>query len=239
MAMIGIEEFARGYLNAEIHLQGTGRSVSDLMAGLNGKIRITTEHGQMHKQAMKLLSSDISSLIPFTSKDDKQEIRCAVIDFNVNNGIAETHALVIDTGIVSALGSGKIDLATETLALYIDPRAKRTSVLELALVPLNVKGSLASPSITPDVVGSTLSTTKTATTVGIAVATGGISLLVEGLTDKLWEQFIDDTDYCALALAGDKVVPALIKLKSTGEGLEKNENDVDSIEELDDDYGGF
>jgi uncharacterized protein involved in outer membrane biogenesis len=247
MAMIAIEEYAKGDLDAEIHLQSTGRSVSDLMAGLNGKIRITTEHGQMNKQAMKLLSQDLSSLIPFTSKDDKQEIRCAVIDFNVNNGIAETHALLIDTGIVSALGSGKIDLATETLSLYIDPRAKRTSVMKLALVPLNVTGSLTSPSIKPDVVGSTLSTTRTATTIGIAVATVGISLIVEGATNKLWEQFIDDTDYCTLALAGEKVVPILKKLGNHQDEYyqdeyypdDQNGQDYDYIEELDDDYGGF
>ncbi len=245
MAMIAIEEFAKGDLDAEIHLQSTGRSVSDLMAGLNGKIRITTEHGQMNKQAMKLLSQDLSSLIPFTSKDDKQEIRCAVIDFNVNNGIAETHALLIDTGIVSALGSGKIDLATETLSLYIDPRTKRTSVMKLALVPLNVTGSLTSPSITPDVVGSTLSTTRTATTIGIAFATAGISLIVEGATNELWEKFIDDTDYCVLALAGEKVVPVLTKLENDQDDQDEyypddqNGQDYDYIEELDDDYGGF
>lgn len=232
MAMTGTEEYAKGYLNAEIRLQGTGRSVSDLMAGLNGKIRITTEDGQMNKQAMQLLSKDLSSLIPFTDKSNKQKIRCAVIDFNINNGVAETHALLIDTGIVSALGSGKIDLATEKLSLYIDPRTKRTSLMKLALIPLNVTGSLTSPSINPDAVGSTLSTTRTATTIGIAVATGGISLIAEGLTDDLWKKYIDDTDYCALGLAGEKVIPVL-------KGHEESEDDVDYIEELDDDYGGF
>ena len=232
MAMIGTEEFAKGYLNAEVHLHGTGGSVSDLMAGLNGKIRITTEDGHMNRQAMRLLSKDLSSLIPFTDKSNNQKIRCAVIDFNVINGVAETHALLIDTGIVSALGSGKIDLATETLSLYIDPRTKRTSLMKIALVPLNVTGTLTSPSIKPDVVGSTFSTTRTATTIGIAVATGGISLVVEGFTDDLWKKYIDDTDYCALGLAGEKVIPVF-------KDHEESENDVDYIEELDDDYGGF
>ena len=100
------------------------------------------------------------------------------------------------------------------------------------MVPLNVTGSLASPSITPDVVGSTLSTTRTAATIGIAFATAGISLVVEGATNRLWEKYIDDTDYCALGLAGEKVVPVL-------KDLEESEGDVDYIEELDDDYGGF
>ena len=95
-----------------------------------------------------------------------------------------------------------------------------------------------SPSITPDAAGSTFSAAKTTAHISLAIATGGISLLAEDATNKLWEQFIDDTDYCALALAGEKVVPVLIKLKDAGEDVDENEKDADYIEELDDD-GGF
>lgn len=239
MAILGTKEYASGDLDAEIHLQGMGDSVSTLMAGLNGQIRITAEDGNLNRNAIQLLSTNLSSLIPFTDKSDRQKIRCAVIHFNINNGIAETHALVLDTGIVSALGSGKINLATETLSLHIDPRSKRTSVMKLALVPLNVEGPLTSPSITPDAAGTTISATNKAAHLSIAFATGGISLVAEGFTDEMWKQFIDDTDYCELALTGEKVVPTLTRLMNTGEDLEENENDADFIEELNDDYGGF
>jgi uncharacterized protein involved in outer membrane biogenesis len=238
LAMTGTEEFAKGELDAEIQLQGMGNSVSELMAGLNGRVRITTEDGRLYEPALRLLSKDIWSLIPFTDKSGRQEIRCAVMQFNINNGIAETHALVIDTGTVSALASGNINLATETLSLYVSPRSKRTSVMKLVLVPLNVEGSFTSPSITPDAAGTTFSAAKTTAQISLAIATGGISLLAEDATNKLWEQFIDDTDYCALALAGEKVVPVLIKLKDAGEDVDENEKDADYIEELDDD-GGF
>ncbi len=48
-------------------------------------------------------------------------------------------------------------------------------------------------------------------------------------------EFIDDTDYCALALAGERVVPTLIKLKGDNVALDENEKDEGYIEELDDD----
>jgi hypothetical protein len=238
LAMAGTEEFAEGQVDADIQLQGMGNSVSELMAGLNGLVRITTEDGHLNDQALRLLSKDVWSLVPFTDKSGRQKIRCAVMQLNIKNGIAETHALVIDTGTVSALGSGKFNLATETLSLYIAPRSKRTSVMKLVLIPLNVEGSFTSPTITPDVAGTTVSTTKTTAHISLAIATGGISLLAEDITNKLWEQFIDDTDYCALAMAGEKIVPTLIKLKDTGEDIDENEKDADYIEELDDD-GGF
>lgn len=232
MAMLDTEEYAIGELNADIGLQAKGNSISALMAGLNGKVRVTTENGLLNSKALQFLSTDTVSLIPFTDKSDRQKLRCAVIQFNINDGIAETHAMVLDTGIVSALGTGNINLANESLALYVAPRSKSTSVMKLAMVPVNIEGSLASPTITPDIAGSTISTTKTATNIGLAVATGGISLLAEGMTDKLWKQFVDDTDYCALAMTGEKIVPVRIKLKKT----EEDDSDAaDYIEEFDDD----
>jgi uncharacterized protein involved in outer membrane biogenesis len=250
MAMLGTEEYAKGEMNADIELQTKGNSISTLMAGLNGTVRVTTENGLLNSKALQILSTDVASLIPFTDKSDRQKLRCAVVQFNINDGIADTHAMVLDTGIVSALGTGNINLDNESLALYVAPRSKSTSVMEVALVPVNIKGSLASPSITPDIAGSTISTTKTAAHIGIAVATGGISLLAEGMTDKLWQKFVDDTDYCALAMKGEKIVPARIKLEKTEEdesdaveddsGAAEDDSDAaDYIEELDDDYGGF
>ena len=235
MALLAVKEFAKGEFDAEINLHSTGDSVSQLLAALNGQIRVTTEGGSMNSGAIHLLSKDVSSLIPFTGKSDRQKIRCAVAQFNIEDGLAKTHALVFDTGTVSALGVGEINLATEKIDLYVAPRTKRTSVMKLALVPLNVRGSLASPSITPDVAGSAISTTNTAVHISLAVATGGITLLAEGLTNKLWEQYIDDTDYCALALAGEKIVPTLVMLKDGEEEIDEDGIDSDYIEELDDD----
>jgi len=232
MAMLGTEEYAKGELNANIDLQAKGNSIRALMAGLNGKVRVTAENGLLNSNALQLLSTDVASLIPFTDNSNRQKLRCAVVQFNINNGIAETHAMVLDTGVVSALGTGEINLVNESLAMYIAPRSKSTSVMKLALVPVNIEGSLTSPTITPDLAGSTIGTTKTAANIGLAVATGGISLLAEGVTDKLWEKFVDDTDYCALAMAGEKIVTVRIRLEET----EKDDsNATDYIEELDDD----
>jgi len=235
MVLLAVGEIARGDLDADINLQSVGNSISELMANLDGQVRVTSEGGSIDVGAMRLLSKDVSSLIPFTDKSDRQRIRCAVAQFNINDGVAKTHALVLDTGIVSALGSGEINFATEEVNLYVAPRTKRTSVMKLALVPLDIRGSLMLPAITPNVAGSTLSTTNTAMHIGLAVATGGITLLAEDLTNKLWQQFIDDTDYCALALAGEKVVPALTKLKGDNVVADEDGADEGSVEELDDD----
>jgi hypothetical protein len=88
---------------------------------------------------------------------------------------------------------------------------------------VNITGSLSSPSVKPDIAGSTISTTKTATNISLTIATGGIWLLAEGLTNDLWDKFVDDTDYCARALAGDRIVPRRIKLESEDDDDEEPE----------------
>lgn len=235
MKMLDTKEYARGRLDADIYLKSAGNTESEMMAALDGQIRVASEGGALDSQALKFLSKDLSSLIPFTDNSKRQKIRCAVVQLDINRGIADTHSMVLDTGIVSALGTGQFNLRNETLSLYVAPRAKRTSVMKLALVPVNVSGSFTAPSIIPDAAGATLRTTNTAAHIGIAIATSGISLVAEDITDKLWEKFIDDTDYCAKALAGEKVVPTLIKLQD----IEPDTEDPDYIEELDDDEGDF
>ena len=214
LTILGIHEYARGKLDAEIKLAGEGDSVSALMASLDGGLRVTTVNGLLDSKALKFLSKDVASFIPFTDKSDRQKIKCGVVQFDIHNGIASTHSMVINTGSISALGTGDINLGNETLSLYIAPRSKRTSVLTLALVPVNITGPLSAPSIKPDLAGTTISATQTATNIGLTIVTSGIWLLAEGLTNKLWDQFIDDTDYCAKALAGEKIVPLRIKLEA-------------------------
>jgi uncharacterized protein involved in outer membrane biogenesis len=223
MTILGIKEYARGELDAEISLTGEGNSVSEIMASLNGKIRVTTVDGELDASSLKLLSKDIGSFIPFTDTSDRQKIKCGVVQFNIDNGIASSHSMVVNTGAISALGTGKINLANETLSLYVAPRTKRTSVLQLAMVPVNITGQLSAPSVTPDVAGSTISTTKTYANISLTIATGGIWLLAEGMTNKLWDKFIDDTDYCARALAGDKIVPRRINLEEEEKKIEADE----------------
>jgi uncharacterized protein involved in outer membrane biogenesis len=239
MAILGTREYAKGELDAEIKLSGKGESVSELMASLDGSVRMTTVDGELNQNSLKLLSKDLESMIPFTETSDRQKINCGVVQFNINDGVAETHSMVVNTGAISALGTGDIDLSNETLSLYIAPRTKHTSLLMVALVPVNVTGPLSAPSIKPDVVGSTVSTTKTVTDIGLTVATAGVWLLAEDATNKLWGKFVDDTDYCARALAGDRIVPARIKLESEDEDEEEGDEDAEVTDLLDDDEYGF
>ncbi|MBI2584944.1 MAG: hypothetical protein HYW28_03590, partial [Rhodospirillales bacterium] len=212
---------ARGKLDATVDLKGQGASLRAIMAGLDGRARVVTEGGQIDSGLLNVLSADVTSALPFYDSKGDKTIRCGVIDFDVKKGRASAKTLVFETGGLSMIGNGGINLADETIAINIDPRAKKLSLLKLTLVPVNVGGTLANPTALPDVggaaVGAVTGAVKTATDIASGVAEGGVKAL-GGLVgiggDKKsggQAQSVDDTDYCKLALAGRPLTPAAAK----------------------------
>ena len=57
---------------------------------------------------------------------------------------------MFETGGLSMIGHGGVNLKDETIDINIDPRAKKVSLLKLAIVPFNIGGTLAKPTVIPD-----------------------------------------------------------------------------------------
>lgn len=208
LVAMGQELLAEGTVDLMVDIRGAGDSVRALMAGLNGKTRIVAEKGKINSNALNIVSADVGSALPFLSSEGDKDLKCAVVHFDIKNGMADARAIVIETGGLSVIGTGDVNLKTEGLALRVEPRAKKTSVAKLAEVPVNVGGVLAEPDIKPDTVETAKAVVGTVGTVVGAVATGGVSLLGQAAVS---EATLDETDYCTPALAGKKVVPGELK----------------------------
>jgi AsmA family protein len=202
----GITDIAEGKLNADINVSGSGGSVRQIMAGLNGKSRIVTKDGKLKSGALNIISTDLTSM--FDSADDKKII-CGVIDHRITKGMASTHALVFETGGISVVGTGSANLANETLKMRVDPRSKKANVATMAMVPVNIKGTFAKPDWEIDMAAAAGNVAAGAARTGLAVGTLGLSLLAEAVVKKAGSDsgMIDKTDYCTPALAGKKVMP--------------------------------
>jgi uncharacterized protein involved in outer membrane biogenesis len=202
-----LSDIASGKLDASIALKGQGKSVAAVMAGLDGRARLVTQGGRIESGLVNVLSADVASALPFVKSEGDKDIRCGVVDFDVKKGRAAARTLVFETGGLSMIGTGTVNLADETLALNVDPRAKKLSVLKLTLVPVNVGGTLAQPTVLPDVGAAAVGAVTGAVKTAKDIAQGGVSTLggLVGLGDKKAEASVDDTDYCKLALAGGPV----------------------------------
>ncbi len=193
------KKMLEGSLDLSLDAKGQGGSVRSLMAGLDGKLRVVSKKGRIDSGALALLSGSLAGVL---GDGGANEIRCAVVDFDIVDGIATSKATVFETGGLSVVGVGKINLKDETLDLYFDPRAKNPSLLSVAEVGIVAGGTLKDPTFRPDA-GDVV---KGAAEIAAGIATGGISLLVESILDSA-VSVIDKTDYCALALAGKPLRP--------------------------------
>jgi uncharacterized protein involved in outer membrane biogenesis len=134
-----------------VKLEGSGDSIHRFAAGSKGSISLIVPHGEMRAAFAELLGINASAgLLKLLSGDQsKSDIRCAVADFNVSNGVARAQTFVIDTDVVLAKGSGSINLGDETLNLKIDGDSKKPRLLRL-WTPIYVRGPLTKPHIGVD-----------------------------------------------------------------------------------------
>jgi uncharacterized protein involved in outer membrane biogenesis len=81
--------------------------------------------------------------------DQPVDIRCAIGDFAVKNGVMHTNALVFDTEVVNIHGDGSINLKDEGMDLTLKPEPKDRSIASLNS-PLYIKGTFSAPKVAPD-----------------------------------------------------------------------------------------
>ena len=122
-------------------------------------------------------------LNPGAKKEDGSTLECAVVNFDIKEGIATADkGIAIFTNQMNVIGSGSVNLKTETLDIGITPKAREgvgINVSQLAEL-VRLGGTLANPTPKTD----TKAALKAGLSVGAAVATGGLSLLAQGLLDK-------------------------------------------------------
>lgn len=180
--------------------KGAGGSVAAIMAGLNGHLLVKVGPGEIKSDKFSILDSDLisstlSTINPQSSSEGGRKIECGVVNMKIEDGIAKSDEnIALLTNRMSVVGSGIINLKTEELNIAIKPRAREgigISPGNLAEL-VKVGGTLAEPKAVPD----TEAALKTAASVGAAVATGGVSLLAQGLLSKSGA----NSDPCAVAL---------------------------------------
>jgi uncharacterized protein involved in outer membrane biogenesis len=176
--------------NTDVFIQATGRgqSVKQLMAGLNGKAVVKVGESQIADGTLDILGADfvtelVNLLNPFSKEKKGTELACAVVNFNIKNGIATADkGIAIRTGKMNIVGDGSINLKTEKIDIKITPEARAGIGINMTdLVGLvRMSGTLAQPGVAIDktaLLEAGLSTSA-------AVASGGLTILAEGLIDR-------------------------------------------------------
>jgi hypothetical protein len=187
-----------GKTDITINLKGSGVSVSQIMAGLNGKILIKTGKGKISNTALEvagadILTSTLSMLTPGSEESDGSTLECAVVNLKIKDGLATADkGIAMSTNQLDVIGGGTINLKTEQLDIGISPKAKEGVGLNLGQLAglVRLGGTLANPTPTTD----TEAALKTGLSAGAAVATGGLSLIAQGLLSGTDDDGINPCD---------------------------------------------
>jgi AsmA protein len=142
---VDLSKSSIGQVNGQMDLVGSGNSVGSMLASANGKMGLVVAGGQISKLMMEQMGLHLWEILSLNMTGDRLvKLRCAVADFEVKHGKMQAKALVLDTQVTTLLGSGTIDLGTETLDLTFSPKTKDTSPVALRS-PIYVRGSFAHP----------------------------------------------------------------------------------------------
>jgi len=181
-------------LDATLELTGTGASLNAIMASSNGSLTGRQGSGQLNFQGANALFSDVFSSIlqtlnPMAEERTYAEVECSVIDIDITDGVANIEQLALQSDRVTIVGSGNIRFEDETLDLAINTKSREglgISVGGVANSFVKVGGTLMSPALGVDAVGSVATT-------GAAITTGGLSVLAT----SLWDRVSSEVDLCA------------------------------------------
>lgn len=177
-----------GALDFAIDLKGGGQSVAAMMASLDGSIVGGMGEARIRNDAINLAGADflaqlISQINPFVAQEEFTVAQCAVVNLQVQDGIAQTEqgiAFVSDRMEITS--SGNINFGEEKLDLNIRPKAKEGLGVGMGKLTqmIKVTGPLNSPGIGLDAGG----TVRALGSIAGAFATGGASLLAEGAMER-------------------------------------------------------
>ena len=150
MSATGVAQGA-GSIGGRAIIEGSGRSIAQIMAGANGEVKLYMGSGGN----LSALLVDLSGLqfgnavLSALGVPSRAQIECMVTDVMLTNGAAESRLTMVDTNEARIGIVGGANLKTEALKLTLRTEAKHFSVGSLP-TPIDIGGTLGAPSIQPD-----------------------------------------------------------------------------------------
>lgn len=194
------ETISGGNTDMYFQAKADGETVRKMMAGLNGKAIIKVGKSNIADGTLDLLGADfigelVGMLNPFSKEEKGTQLACAVINFNIKDGIATAKkGIAIQTDKLNIVGDGTINLKNEKIKIAIKPEARTGIGINISQLAglVKVGGTLARPAAQVDQAAVLAAGVSGAA----AVATGGLSVVAQGLANR----GTADADPCKTAL---------------------------------------
>ncbi len=188
LAGSGVEPGQAPTTSVEASLVARGASARKMASSANGRVLVTQGPGKIGSGIVGTFGGDIlgqltSRLNPFAAQDPYTQLECTIARVDIVDGQATVRPVLVQTEKVAIVASGKVDLHTEALRFDFNTRPRRGVGVTAGMFAnpfIEIAGTLANPKIG---VGS-----KGAVAGGAAAATGGLTILAQGLVDRVLGQ---------------------------------------------------
>ncbi len=146
LAQAQVTELVKGYVDATLELSGTGNTRREFLGSANGRVVLVGGPGEFGSRDLDLWAASLirTMLSKEWKKKDVTRLNCIVARIDVQDGVARTDSILIDTERITIAGSGTLELDKEELDLLLKPNPKDATLVSLA-APAHVTGPLASP----------------------------------------------------------------------------------------------
>lgn len=185
-----------GRYDLKVGLDGTGNSVAEIMAGLDGQAIIDVRDLKLEKSAMTQFGRSLTdSLNPFDKEEKKSELTCAIVRFDIDDGIANADdRIVAQMTRVTWFGGGTINLKTEEIGIGAQSKPRKGLGISLGNLAslVYVGGTLGNPKVQLDPKDVVVKYGQHYLT----VMTGGAFLVLK----SLWDKSRANSDVCARVL---------------------------------------
>ena len=167
-------------------LFGSGNTVRELAQNLNGSLQIALNAGVIPGELSGFFTNDflaeLVSLLDVVEEEEVTELRCGAAFAEVHNGKVKGDPLaIVISDKLAIVSKGQVNLHTEKLFLAFNtvPQKGLGISATTAFNPfVGVAGTLARPQMSLDPEGTIVQG-------GLAVMTGGISLIGKGFFDRM------------------------------------------------------
>ena len=170
-----------------LKLDGNGQTTRELAASLDGYINMTMSEGIVLNAGLDRVTNSFlqelsKALDPLREQEESTKIKCAAA-FSVlsQGGLHGKPAVVVDTPNVKVLADATANLASEKIKVQFKTVPQKGLGLSMSSIVnpyVEVMGTLAQPRLT-------LNPENTVVGGSLAVITGGISILVRNVLDRL------------------------------------------------------
>lgn len=172
---IPILDANEGFITGHVALDGSGGAVAEAIGSSDGSIALVMTGGRIDSEFIEIIGLDLAELLLVVGDEGSASpVRCAVAVLDVNDGIADVDALVLDTEDSTVVGRGRIDLRNEQLDLTLLAHPKDPSLLA-ARTPLHLMGAFVKPDV--DVEASGLAG-RAATALALTALAGPLAAVV-------------------------------------------------------------